>query len=119
MNQEIYRNEFGKERRAYPSKITRVESAKRRKYFKTKVRLEITQEFLKHGINEVTVDLTGSVETNEAGPNSDIDCIVSRVGAEVLTSKGYQRFLYVADLVERQVNKNSRYDIEFLTFPPD
>lgn len=75
-----YINPLGKERQAYPPEITVVESSNRKEYFFQVLEPAIVKSFQKRGVKEVMVELVGSVASGQAGPDSDIDCLLSRKG---------------------------------------
>lgn len=96
---EIYRNTYGKERVAYPPEMAVPESQKRRGYYQRTLAPRITCGFMNHGI-DVALCLVGSVACNQAGPDSDIDCLVSPlVEIKISSSIESWQFLGVARIV--------------------
>lgn len=96
---EIYRNTYGKERVAYPPEVALPESQKRRAYYQRTLEPRITSGFVHHGI-DVAVQLVGSVARDQAGPGSDIDCLVSPLAAMTMSSSEESwQFLSVARIV--------------------
>ncbi|MBI5449563.1 hypothetical protein HY948_04610 [Candidatus Gottesmanbacteria bacterium] len=105
---EIYRNQHGKERPAYPREVAIPESTKRKEYFQTVLEPNITAGFVEQGIH-VAVDLIGSTVVDQAGPDSDIDCLVSPIPAINATTDESWRFLAVARAVWRDVQDTAEF----------
>ncbi len=109
---EIYRNKYGKERAAYPPEVTAAESQKRREYYQRTLAPRITNGFVNRGIN-VALQLVGSVACNQAGPDSDIDCLVSPVVAIRLSSSQESwEFLGVAHMVALDFHEETEFPFD-------